>query len=66
MQTRRRITQTQSLDQRLTEEAARFRKEARGTPPGAERERLIRLARRAETACHMNEWLNSPGLQQPK
>ena len=63
----RRITQPQPLEQRLTEEATRLRKEAQGTPPGVERDRLIHLARRAETACHhMNGWLNSPGLRSPK
>ena len=62
----RRLTQPQPLEQRLTEEATRLRKEARGTPPGVERDRLIYLARRAEMACHMNGWLNSPGLRSPK
>jgi hypothetical protein len=33
--------------------------------PGIERDRLIRLARQAETAAHMHEWLTSPGLQAP-
>lgn len=36
-----RIQQTTTLEERLEEEARRFRKEARGTPPGVERERLI-------------------------
>jgi hypothetical protein len=27
---------------------------------------LIRRARQAETALHLNEWVNSPGLQPPK
>ena len=54
------------LDQRLSQEAERLRKEAKGTPPGIERERLIRLARQAETASHMQEWLTSPGLQAPR
>lgn len=63
---RRRFEQTAPPDQRLTEQAERLRKEARGTPPGIERDQLIRRARRAETALHMNEWLTSPGLQPPK
>jgi hypothetical protein len=49
------------LDQRLIEEAQRLRKEARGTHPGIERERLIRRARQAETAARINEWLTLPG-----
>ena len=36
---------------------------AGGTSPGLECERLIRRARQAETASHMNEWLSSPGLR---
>jgi hypothetical protein len=63
---RRRLKQTTPLDQRLTEQADRLRREARGTPPGSERERLIRQARLAETAVHIQEWLMSPGLQAPK
>jgi hypothetical protein len=62
---RRRFKQTAPLEQRLTEEAQRLRKEARGTPPGIERERLIRRARQAETAVHIQEWLTSPGLRAP-
>jgi hypothetical protein len=42
-----------------------LRKEARGTPHGLQRERLIRRARQAETAAHINEWLRSPGLRAP-
>jgi len=63
---RRRFKQTLSLEQRLAEEADRLRQEAKGTPPGAKREELIRRARRVETASHMNRWLTSPGLQPPK
>jgi hypothetical protein len=63
---RRRIAQTQTLEERLAEEADRLRNEARGTPPGVDREDLLRRARRAETASHMNQWLSSPGLQAPK
>jgi hypothetical protein len=55
-----------SSDQRLEEQAKRLRKEAKGTPPGIEREKLIRLARQAETAAHIQEWLASPGLQAPR
>lgn len=63
---RRRFKQTAPLGQRLTEEAQRLRKEARGTAPGIARELLIRRARQAETAVHIQEWLTSPGLQPPK
>jgi hypothetical protein len=63
---RRIFKQTAPLDQRLTEEAERLRKEARGTPPGVARDELIRRARQAETASHMQEWLASAGLQAPR
>jgi hypothetical protein len=62
---RRRFTQTSTLEQRLLAEAERLRKQARGTPPGVERERLLRRARQAETASHVNEWLSSKELQSP-
>jgi hypothetical protein len=43
MQQRRRFNSTATpLDQRLIEEAQRLRKEAKGTHPGIERDRLIR------------------------
>jgi hypothetical protein len=58
--------QIDPLDNRLSEEAERLRKEARGTLPGVERDRLIRRARLAETAAHLNAWVTSPGLQPPK
>jgi len=31
-----------------------------------EQEDLLRKARQADTAFHMDEWLSSPGLQPPK
>jgi hypothetical protein len=63
---RRSFKETAPLDQRLTEQAERLRKEARGTPPGVKRDELIRQARQAETASHVQEWLSSPGLQTPR
>ena len=66
MQRRRHFKQTQSLEARLAEEAKRLREEAKLLPPGALREELIRRARHAETASHLNEWLTSPGLRPPE
>jgi hypothetical protein len=63
---RRRFKEAPPLDHRLTAEAERLRKEARGTPPGVQREMLIRKARQAETASRMTQWLTSAGLQAPK
>jgi hypothetical protein len=38
---RRHFTHTLTLKERLAQEAERLRQEARGTPPGIERERMI-------------------------
>jgi hypothetical protein len=61
-----RFKQVTTLDERLEDRVKRLRNEARGTLPGVERDRLIRLARQSEIAAHMNEWLTSPGLASPK
>ena len=45
---RRRFKQTQSLEERLSEEAKRLGEEAKLLPPGALREGLLRKARQAE------------------
>ena len=63
---RRRFEQTLSFPDRLTQEAERLREEAEKLPHGEEREALLRKARQADTALHMDEWLSSPGLQAPK
>jgi predicted trehalose synthase len=61
MQERHPLKQSAQLEERMTEEAVRLRKQAQGTPPGIERERLIRRARQAETAAQLSEWLRSSG-----
>jgi hypothetical protein len=63
---RRRFKQTRLPEERLSEEAKRLRAEAKLLPPGAARDEMIRKARRAETASHMDEWLTSPGLRSPE
>jgi hypothetical protein len=65
MQRRRRFKQTMPLGERLSEEAARLRRQARSVQNGFERDRLLRRARQAETAAKVNEWLSSPSLQPP-
>jgi hypothetical protein len=65
MTERRKFKQTMSLEERLAAEAIRLRAEAKGTPPGVQRERLLRRARQAETGSQISEWLRSPGLQAP-
>jgi len=65
-QQRSRFKRTDTFEQRLAEEAARFRKAAEELPHGTARELLLRRARQAETASHMNDWLRSPGLRAPE
>jgi len=62
---RRRFEQIDPLDERLSEVAKHLRKQAQGTPPGIEREKLLRRARQAEIASRTSEWLSSPGLKPP-
>lgn len=66
MAERRRVTHQKTFEERLAEEAIHFREAAKEAPPGMARELLLRRARQAETASHMNEWLKSPGLQPPE
>jgi hypothetical protein len=63
---RRRFKSTLTFPDRLAKEADRFRDEAETKPPGQERDDLLRKARQAETAAHIDEWLRSPGLQPPR
>jgi hypothetical protein len=63
---RRSFKKSAPLNRRLEEQAKHLRKEAKGTPPGIEREKLIRQARQAETAANIDKWLTSPGLQAPR
>lgn len=62
-----RTVHTLSFKERLAAEAARFREAAEKEPHGSTaRELLLRRARQAETAAHVNEWLNSSELAPPK
>ena len=63
MPKRRRFKQTTSLKERLANEAAQFRKQAQGAPPGFERELLVRKVRRSEAASHMIKWPTSAPKQ---
>ncbi len=63
---RRRFKQTTSLEQRLTEQARQFRKQAKKLHPSGERDDLIRESQTGRMAAYMNEWLSSPGLRPPK
>jgi hypothetical protein len=63
---RRRFKQTLSLEERLRLQAEADRARATALPPSKERDDLLLRARRADTASHLTEWLNSPGLQPPR
>jgi hypothetical protein len=58
--------QTLSLRDRLTKWADEVRKQAFGLPPGKEQDDLLRKARQADTASHLDDWANSKGLLPPK
>ena len=64
---RRCVKHEKTFEDRLAEEAIRFREAAKEQSPGSHaQELLLRRARQAETASHINAWLKSPGLQPPK
>jgi len=62
----RRFKQTTTLQERLAREAEQARTRATSMPSGKERDALLRKARQAETASHIDAWLSSPGLRPPK
>jgi hypothetical protein len=62
---RRHFEDTLTFPDRLAKEAKRFREEAETKPPGPERDMLIRKARQADTAAHIDQWISSPGLRSP-
>lgn len=66
MTARNRIKQTISLKDRLASFAREVSEKASILPPGPEQDVLIKKARQAETASHLDNWANSPGLQPPK
>jgi hypothetical protein len=60
---RRGLKQTKPLKDRLVMFAKDLRERASRLPGGLEREDALRKARRADTAAHLDDWANSPGLQ---
>lgn len=62
---RRLIKQTKPLKERLLEEAQNLREEAK-LLFGTVRDAALKKARQLEAAAHMDDWLNSPGLQPPR
>ena len=61
---RRRFKQTNSLEQRLAEEAARQRAAA-AKLSGAKRQDAVRRARQCELSADISKWLAYPGLRPP-
>jgi hypothetical protein len=60
---RNRVQQSTSLTDRLAAWAKGVRDQADRLPPGPERDELIKKARQADTAAHLDNWANSSGLQ---
>jgi hypothetical protein len=63
---RRRIEHAVSLKDRLNLFAKEAREKAAKLPPSAEKHDLLKKARCADLALHLENWVNSPGLQPPK
>jgi hypothetical protein len=66
MSQRHRSKQTASLKDRLASFAKEVREKASQLKPGPEQDALLKKARQADTAYHLDQWANSPGLQPPK
>jgi|tagenome__1003787_1003787.scaffolds.fasta_scaffold18040005_2 hypothetical protein len=62
---RRRVHFEKTFEERLTEEAERFRDAAAKAAPGMARELLLRRVQQAERTLRLNNWLTSPGLRSP-
>ncbi|WP_448042107.1 hypothetical protein [Bradyrhizobium liaoningense] len=57
------VKQTVSFKERLSAWAEQLREQAARLKPGLEREAKVR---QADVAAHLDEWVNSRGLQPPK
>lgn len=63
---RRRFKQTELFKDRLAAFATDLRNQAARLGPGFKQDDLLRRARQADTAIHLDEWAHSAGLQPPK
>lgn len=61
----RRSRQTASLKHRLISFAAEVREKASLLRPSREKEELLKKARQADTAAHLEGWANSAELKPP-
>ena len=57
---RRRFKQNRTLEERLEKFAETAREAAAHVEPGPERDDLLKKARIAETATHLNAWVSFP------
>ena len=66
-QLRKRTKHLTTFEERLAAEARLFKEAAEKELPGSKaRELLLRRARQAEAASHMNDWLSSPDPRTPQ
>lgn len=63
--TRRRFKQQLTLQDRLAFWSKQVVTTANALPPGLERDALIKKARQADVAAHLDDWSRSSGLQPP-
>jgi hypothetical protein len=63
---RRHVKHEVSLKDRLASFAEETREKAGRVRPGKEQDDMLRRARQADTASHIDEWAASSGLQSPK
>ena len=61
----RRVKQAETLQETLARFAIVMRARAEALPPGTERDQLLKQARSADTAAHLDDWISSPGLRPP-
>jgi hypothetical protein len=66
MAERRRVKRATSLKDRLAAFAEDARGKASQLRPGPERDDLLKKAQQADTAAHLDDWANSPGLRPPE
>jgi hypothetical protein len=57
------LKQAELSKERLVSFATDLRDQAAQLPAGTERQDMLRRARRANVAAHLDDWANSPGLQ---
>lgn len=61
-----RVKDVLAAEDRFIDEAHRCEAEAQRLPPGHERDVLLKKARQGNTAAHLMDWVESPGLKPPE